>query len=557
MTSSKTRLSVYVMTGIILLLNIVGIFLKSAALASLSRLVSPILMIATLICAYISFKENTLFKSKWTWVAIPIAFTYALSAIAEIFTYDLSYSGEIFPFITAIIGAAGLSLMLLSLVESEFKFLLPIGIATIILESLIVTAYNAFVHKSFSFSGISFSRILYVLALAGLIVAFLNVIPKFNKIIRWVSVIIITLFSSANLFWVLYWIILAFLIVPAEKIKFNLSKIVALVCAVTAILSAVTLYSSHPFKFAKEYTSEIEQIESRIDSLEEMDADRYEDSIKMLKESLNRLCDEYLAEIFSALMQVVAMLLLIAFFALQAVCLFKGTYGKLAYISYAAMVAGSLILAFMTTSSRAFWDFDLLNYPIFNFLATPQLWSILTVASFTAILAKRSEKLVKFRVFAIITAVLMLLTAVSLKAFTSSLFTVQYALYFIAMVGIALVMVPLRFTEYNNIAKHIFLTFITCGIWQLIWIYHVTKNLNKTAAVAHRKPVIELLLCIFVPFYYIYWTMKSAECLEKYGEENGKSFKITVLCIALSFVMPFFPTVLIQDKINQIVGIPE
>lgn len=132
-----------------------------------------------------------------------------------------------------------------------------------------------------------------------------------------------------------------------------------------------------------------------------------------------------------------------------------------------------------------------------------------------------------------------------------------YILFAVTMICISLVLVPLTFTEYNNVAKHIFFSIITLGVWMLIWIYNVTKNLNKVSSVDARKPVAELLLCMFVPLYIVYWLYKTAEYTEAYGAENGKEFKIDILSLAFAVISPIISTIIIQDKINRIVGKPE
>ena len=85
----------------------------------------------------------------------------------------------------------------------------------------------------------------------------------------------------------------------------------------------------------------------------------------------------------------------------------------------------------------------------------------------------------------------------------------------------------------------------------------MTRNLNEVPGVEHRKPAAELLLCLFLPFVYPYWLYKTAEGVEAFGKENGKVFKLDVLCIVFAFLCPLFATVLIQNKINVIVGKPE
>ena len=130
-------------------------------------------------------------------------------------------------------------------------------------------------------------------------------------------------------------------------------------------------------------------------------------------------------------------------------------------------------------------------------------------------------------------------------------------LFGIVMILLAFVVEPLVFTEYIKIAKHIFLTLITCGIWLAVWAYHVTKNLNKVSEAEERTPRNELLLCMFLPFYAPYWTFKTAETVESYGKEMNKSLNLEVLALVFAFICPPFATVMIQNKINVIVGKPE
>ena len=123
----------------------------------------------------------------------------------------------------------------------------------------------------------------------------------------------------------------------------------------------------------------------------------------------------------------------------------------------------------------------------------------------------------------------------------------------VAFILVSLVLVPCVFTEYLDIAKHIFFTIITFGIWHLIWMYNFTENLNKVEQAEKRAPIRELLLCALLPLYYIFWTYKTAENTELYAEEKGKSFNISILCLALSVICPLLASIIIQDKTNIIV----
>lgn len=127
-------------------------------------------------------------------------------------------------------------------------------------------------------------------------------------------------------------------------------------------------------------------------------------------------------------------------------------------------------------------------------------------------------------------------------------------LYAAALICVLFVLIPLEFTKYIPIAKHLFLSVITCGIWTLVWIYHVTKNLNEVAGAETRKPACELALCMFLPLYYAYWLYKTAESVELYAAEQGKECKLESLALIFAFVNPLFATVLTQSKINWIAG---
>ena len=88
----------------------------------------------------------------------------------------------------------------------------------------------------------------------------------------------------------------------------------------------------------------------------------------------------------------------------------------------------------------------------------------------------------------------------------------------------------------------------------LVWTYHVTKNLNKVNGVDWRNGKNELLLCLFLPFFYPYWFFKTGEYVEAYGQEKAKSVNLEVLALVFAFICPLFSTVLIQNKINVVAG---
>ena len=108
-------------------------------------------------------------------------------------------------------------------------------------------------------------------------------------------------------------------------------------------------------------------------------------------------------------------------------------------------------------------------------------------------------------------------------------------------------------TGYCELFKHVLLLLITCGIWNLIWIYRTTKYLNRVEGEPERNPVGKLLLCMFIPFYLIYWTYKSAQRIDKLADQTDVDSNLAVYCLILSMVLGLVPQILMQEKINQII----
>lgn len=272
----------------------------------------------------------------------------------------------------------------------------------------------------------------------------------------------------------------------------------------------------------------IQSTENRIPQLEK--------EIKSLTESLSNNHSHGVAQYFIAFMQVAALLFCIGGLICLAVCFFKENFGKNALIGCGALALGALVYLLLDSFGGAISAGYLLSSGYF--------WCMAVVGLLALIMVRKEEKLAKCRVLTIILCVVL-----------AGLDTSAAGLVFaVAMICAVLVLVPPVFTEYNSIAKHIFFTIISLGIWNLIWIYHVTKNLNKVSGVMPRKPAGELLLSMFLPLYYSFWLLKTAEYVESYAAENGKQYKLDVICLVFAFICPVVSTVLIQNKINMIVG---
>lgn len=103
---------------------------------------------------------------------------------------------------------------------------------------------------------------------------------------------------------------------------------------------------------------------------------------------------------------------------------------------------------------------------------------------------------------------------------------------------------------YIGLVKHILLLFLTFGIWYLIWLFRTTKFLNRVEDEEPRKPVAELLLCMFIPFYTIFWNWKSVLRVIKLDEQDPM-FKALIMC--LSVICPILVPIFLQDAINHMV----
>jgi len=106
---------------------------------------------------------------------------------------------------------------------------------------------------------------------------------------------------------------------------------------------------------------------------------------------------------------------------------------------------------------------------------------------------------------------------------------------------------------YCDLAKHILLLFFTFGIWLLIWIYRMTGYTNGIKDEEDRNPATKLLLCMFVPFYQIYWTYKTAQRIDKMAKDRNVQSDLSTICLILAIFVSIVPPILMQDKLNSIV----
>ncbi len=111
---------------------------------------------------------------------------------------------------------------------------------------------------------------------------------------------------------------------------------------------------------------------------------------------------------------------------------------------------------------------------------------------------------------------------------------------------------PKRTDGYCDMTKHILLLVFIGSIWQYIWVYRITDYLNITSNEEKRNPTSKLLLCMFVPFYYIYWIYQSARRIEILAKEKNIDSDIVTLSTVLSLFIGIVPPIIMQHKLNQV-----
>lgn len=107
--------------------------------------------------------------------------------------------------------------------------------------------------------------------------------------------------------------------------------------------------------------------------------------------------------------------------------------------------------------------------------------------------------------------------------------------------------------SYKSLVPHVLLLLFTCSIYYLVWIYRTTDSLNACKNEEYRTPINKLLLCMFVPFYSIYWTYKSAHRIDMLGYEKGILGETATLSLILSLFVPILPPILMQSKLNSVI----
>ena len=112
-------------------------------------------------------------------------------------------------------------------------------------------------------------------------------------------------------------------------------------------------------------------------------------------------------------------------------------------------------------------------------------------------------------------------------------------------------------TGYIDMVLHVLLLFFIGGIWQYIWIYKITKALNCAPGFEMRNPVTKLLLCMFIPFYYLYWIYQSAKRIDALAQSKNVPSDIATLSLIFALFLGIVAPIFMQYKLNEICKMTE
>ncbi|MBR4870532.1 MAG: DUF4234 domain-containing protein [Oscillospiraceae bacterium] len=107
----------------------------------------------------------------------------------------------------------------------------------------------------------------------------------------------------------------------------------------------------------------------------------------------------------------------------------------------------------------------------------------------------------------------------------------------------------LQVDGFCGLVKHILLLLFTLGIWSYIWVYRTTEFLNRTDR-EQQSAGMQVLLCILVPFYTVYWYYKNAQRIDRFAAANGVYSNLETPCLVCSLLLGGAAAVLMQEKIN-------
>ena len=98
----------------------------------------------------------------------------------------------------------------------------------------------------------------------------------------------------------------------------------------------------------------------------------------------------------------------------------------------------------------------------------------------------------------------------------------------------------------RNIVVSLILSFVTCGIYALYWVFASTK---EALALVGKDDILTVILCMFIPFIgFFLFEKKFAEGCAEQGIEHKEN---AILYLILGLVFPIALPCLVQNELNK------
>ncbi|MBQ8374575.1 MAG: DUF4234 domain-containing protein [Clostridia bacterium] len=105
-----------------------------------------------------------------------------------------------------------------------------------------------------------------------------------------------------------------------------------------------------------------------------------------------------------------------------------------------------------------------------------------------------------------------------------------------------------------SLPVHILLIVVTAGIWQIVWVYQVTKYFNRFSSEAPQNAMASAWLSL-LPLYYPYWLYKQAlKAEEEIVVRGGKGSYLPIVCLICGLLAPALGFVLLQQKVRELLA---
>ena len=107
---------------------------------------------------------------------------------------------------------------------------------------------------------------------------------------------------------------------------------------------------------------------------------------------------------------------------------------------------------------------------------------------------------------------------------------------------------------HHNLGLYVLGSLIFSYVFNPIWVYRTTKVLNSVNGSEKRNPIIQVILCVFLPLlYYIFWLWRSARTVDKLAKQYNVDSWIAVPSVVCAILFSLIPApYIIQVKMNEI-----